>query len=145
MDSVTQKLKQNFIEMVEAQDNAQRLRLAGQDFIKERARAARLEDFFNEKMKGLNREDQKTVIYLLHYDGLLSAGIGEAMEVFNGTFASISTVWHKVALKALESVPEKLDYKEVLQLAASNVKHMGYSWDDFYKIMAEVRKILRIS
>lgn len=144
MSSLTKNMVDLYKKMIDAQDRAQVLRLEGKDFVIERTRAKRLEDNFNEEMKGLNKEDQKTVLYLLYYEDLIPIGIMDAMEVFDGTFDSIKTDYRTVALSVLETIKTKSDHKTILEMSAHSIKHMGFSWDDYYKIMAEIRKIIKM-
>lgn len=134
-----------FKEMLEVQDKAQELRLAGQPFVGDRVRGEKLEAAFNERMQAMPRADQVAVVDRLVAQGLLPAAAQDYMITFDGTWGSFKTDFHRVALAALDTIKTKVSSKDALELASHSIKHMGYSWDDFYKIMAEVRKILKIS
>lgn len=134
-----------FKDMIAAQDKAQELRINGLTFIPERVRGEKLEAVFNERMKALPRVDQVVVVDALVLDGYLPGLIKEYMDYFDGTWGSFRTDYHRVALSALDTIQTKVPLKDVIDLASHSIKHMGYSWDDFYKIMAEVRKILKFS
>lgn len=132
-----------FKDMVEAQDKAQELRLGGQNHRFERVRGEKLEALFNERMRALGQDEQRFIIYQLTLDGFLPGICHDYMKYFNGTWGSIMTDFHKVALKVLENIEPGGTPKEVLEKASHAIKHMGVSWDDYHAIMKEARNILK--
>ncbi len=134
-----------FKDMIEAQDKAQVQRISGQDHRFERVRAEKLEAQFNERMKAITRDEQLNVVESLVLDGYLDQSIKDSMDVLGGKWESYKTDYHRVALSALETIKKKVSIKDALDLASHSIKHMGYSWDDYYKIMAQVKKILKFS
>lgn len=138
-------LVQVFKDMIQAQDKAMELRLKGQDHRFERLRGENLEFMFNEQMKALPRDKQALIIDILILDGYLPGICKNYMESFDGSWGSIKTDFHKLALSILNNIDLKLPMRDVLDLASHNIKHLGMSWDDFYATMKEVRNILKFN
>lgn len=134
-----------FKDMIEAQDKAENLRLAGLLFRPDRVRGERLEKVFNDGMLVLDREKQMAVVQTLVLDGFLPPDVFDQMKYFGGTWAGFKTDYHRFALDVLGKIDSGGDPRTAVEIAAGHVKQLGISWDDFYKLMAEIRKILKIA
>ncbi len=132
-----------FKDMISTFDLFQNNRLSGKPFLMERTRADKLEKVFNDAMIALPRAAQLEIINQLVAEGHLDPIVKEHMDEFNGTWGGIKYNYRRMAYGALEGIQTKnLPMRDAFDLASHNVKHLGVSWDDYYKIMAEIKKIL---
>ena len=134
-----------FVELIETENKVQTMRLAGQDFKFERTRAERLETKFNQDIRSLPRDEQLKAVDRLIELGHFPASVRDTMDTFGGTFHRYGTDHRKVAMDVLDSIKTAVPKKDALALAEHSLKHMGFGWNDYYAILGEIKKILRIT
>lgn len=140
-----QEIVDLFVELIETQDKVQNLRLAGKDFKFERTRAERLETKFNQDIRSLPRDEQLKAVDRLIELGHFPASIREIMDTFGGTFHRYGTDHRKLAMDVLGNIQTKVSPKDALDLCDHTIKHMGLGWNDYYAVMEELKKILKIT